>query len=140
MRGTLVNKPIRLDFIALMHFVLQSASEACSVPMESTSMSATTVKSIALLTVVMSTPLLLSYNIKYQKFPQGLPYLFLYFGGLLSVFITPVLLLLGLIVTIRIFLSSDVSNRPSFLAWNLLGIFVGVIAEVVFIAARNSPP
>lgn len=103
-------------------------------------MSATTVKSIAVLTVVMSTPLLLSYNIKYQKFPQGLPYLFLYFGGLLGVFITPVLLLLGLIVTIRIFLAPGMSNRPSFLAWNLLGIFVGAIAEVVFIAARNSPP
>jgi hypothetical protein len=44
-------------------------------------MSATTVRNIAVLTVVMSVPLLLSYNIKYQKFPHGLHYLFLYFWG-----------------------------------------------------------
>ena len=65
------------------------------------------------LTVVTSIPLLLSFNIKYAGFPQGLPYVFLYFGGLLSVFVTPALVLLGLVTTIRIWLSSEGSNKTS---------------------------
>jgi hypothetical protein len=99
-----------------------------------------TVKRIALLTVVMSIPLLLSFNIKYGWFPQGLPYVFLYSWGLLSVFVTPALVLLGFVTTIRIWLSPDGSNRTSLFAWNSLGLFVGVIAEALFIAARNSSP
>jgi len=96
------------------------------------------VKRIALLTVVMSIPLLLSFNIKYVWFPQGLPYIFLYSWGLLSVFVTPALVLLGFVTTIRIWHSSEASNKTSLFAWNSLGMFVGVIAEVIFIAARNS--
>ena len=79
----------------------------------------------------MNVPLLLSSNIKHQKFPQGLPYLFLYFWGLLSVFVTPVLLLVSVITTIRIFMSSNPPNRSSPLAWNLFGVLVGMVAEVV---------
>ena len=104
------------------------------------SMSTRTVKHIALVTVVMSIPLLLSYSIKYQYFPNGLPYLVLFFWGLLSVYATPALLLLSVITTIRIGISSNQSTRSSSLAWNLSGILVGVVAEVIFIAARNSPP
>ena len=103
-------------------------------------MSSRTVKNIALFTSFMSVPLLLSYNIKDQKFPQGLPYLFLYFWGLLSLFVTPVLLVVSVMTTIRIFMSSNPSNRSSSLAWNLCGVLVGVVAEVIFIAARNSLP
>jgi len=98
------------------------------------------VKWIALLTVVTNIPLLLSFNIKYAWFPQGLPYLFLYFGGLLSVFVTPALVLLGFVTTIRIWLSSEGSNKTSLFGWNSLGLSVGVIAEVIFMAARNSRP
>jgi hypothetical protein len=98
------------------------------------------VKRIALLTVVMSIPLLLSFNVKYGWFPQGLPYLFLYFGGLLSVFVTPALLLFGFVTTIRIWLSPDGSNKAYLFTWNSLGLLVGVIAEVIFVAARNSRP
>jgi hypothetical protein len=98
-----------------------------------------TVKRIALLTVVMSIPLLLSFNVKYGWFPQGLPYVFLYSWGVLSVFVTPALVLLGFVTTIRIgFRRRDLTS--SLIAWNLLGLFVGVIAEVLFIAARNSSP
>jgi hypothetical protein len=57
-----------------------------------TATSLRTVKPLAFLTALMSIPLLLSYQIKYQRFPEGLPYLFLYFGGLTSVFLTPALL------------------------------------------------
>jgi len=97
-------------------------------------------KRIALLTVVMSIPLLLSFNIKYVWFPQGLTYLFLYFWGLLSVFVTPALLLLGFAATIRIWLSSEEPNKTYLFTWNSLGLLVGVIAEVIFVAARNSRP
>lgn len=103
-------------------------------------MSSKTVKRLALLTVVMSIPLLLSYNIKYQKFPEGLAYGLLFYWGLLSVFVVPVLLILGLVTSTRIFVSSEASSKSSLLAWNLSGILVGAIAEVVFMAARNSTP
>jgi hypothetical protein len=120
---------------------VQSASLPKRVqPRREISMSTRTVKNIALVTVVMSIPLLLSYNIKYQYFPQGLPYLFLFFWGLFSVYATPALLLLSVITTIRIGMSSNQSTRSSSLAWNLSAILVGVVAEVIFIAARNSPP
>jgi hypothetical protein len=99
-----------------------------------------TVKLIASLTVVMSVPLLLSFNIKYVWFPQGPTYIFLYFWGLLSVLVTPVLLLLGIVTTIHIWLSSDAKNKASLFAWNSLGLCVGIIAELIFVAARNSGP
>jgi hypothetical protein len=90
--------------------------------------------------VVTSIPLLLSFNIKYARFPQGQPYLFLYFGGPLSVFVTPVLLLLGFVTTIRIWLSSEGSSKTSLFGWNSVGLVVGVVAEVILVAARNSRP
>jgi 4-amino-4-deoxy-L-arabinose transferase-like glycosyltransferase len=93
-----------------------------------------------LLTVVTTIPLLLSFNIKYSWFPQGLPYVFLYFGGLLSVFVTPALLLLGFVPMIRIWLSSERSDKISLFGWNALALSAGVIAEVNFMAARNSTP
>lgn len=95
------------------------------------------VKWIALLTVVTSIPLLLSFNIKHVWFPQGLPYLFLYFGGLLSVFVTPAFAVLGFVTTIRIWLTSERSNNTSLFGWNSLGLFAGIIAEVIFVAARK---
>jgi hypothetical protein len=104
-----------------------------------TPLSATIVKGIAWLTVVMSIPLLLSYNIKYQKFPEGFAYVCLYFWGLASVFVTPALLGLGLVNTVRI-RTSPGTNSPSLLSWNLAGMFVGVVAEIVFLLARHSSP
>ena len=103
-------------------------------------MSSRAVKLVAWLTVVMSIPLLLSYNIKYQRFPEGLAYGLLFYWGLLSVFVVPVLLILGLVTSTRVFLSSDASSKSSLLAWSLSGVLVGATAEVVFIAARNSAP
>jgi hypothetical protein len=96
-------------------------------------------KTLAVATVIVSVPLLLSFNIKYQLFPEGLPYALLYFGGLLSVYLTPVFLISGLIVRARILRSPDISKEAS-LRWNLVGVIIAVIAELVFIAARYSPP
>jgi hypothetical protein len=99
-----------------------------------------TVKWIALLTVVTGLPLRLSFNIEYAWFPQGLPYVFLYFADLLSVFVTPALVFLGLVTTIRIWLSPEGADQRSVFGWNSLGLLVGGIAEVVFVATRNSKP
>ena len=62
------------------------------------------------------------------------------FAGLLSVFVTPALVLLSWVTTIRIWLSPEGSNKLSLFGWNSLGLLVGGIAEVVFVAARNSKP
>jgi FtsH-binding integral membrane protein len=105
-----------------------------------TATSLRTVKPLAFLTALMSIPLLLSYQINYQRFPEGLPYLFLYFGGLTSVFLTPALLVLSVATTIRIRTSSDLSNKTPLLAWNLAGILVGSVAEFIFLLARKSQP
>jgi hypothetical protein len=98
------------------------------------------VKPLAFLTVLMSIPLLLSYAIKYQMFPEGLAYVFLYSWGLASVFLTPALLALSVVTTIRIRASDGLANKASLMAWNLAGILVGSIAEVIFLLARRSQP
>jgi hypothetical protein len=103
------------------------------------SMRPITVKVLAVLTAVMSIPLLLSYDIKYGRFPAGLPYALLFFWGLLSVVVVPMLLLVGLTMAFLIVKSSCVS-RTGLLRWNLAGILVAVVAELIFIAARNAPP
>jgi hypothetical protein len=59
------------------------------------------------------------------------------FWGLLSVFVTPALLLLGFVTMIRIWLSSERSNKISLFGWNALALSAGVIAEVNFMAARK---
>jgi hypothetical protein len=97
-------------------------------------------RATSLLTVVISIPLFLSYNIKYQRFPEGIPYVLLYTSGLLSVWVTPVLVLLGLVVCVRILQRSGAPDRAACLAWNVPGVLVAVIAEVVFIMVRRMPP
>ncbi len=64
-----------------------------------------TVEWIALLTVLTSTPLLLSFNIKYSSVLRVCLTFFTILGGLLSVFV-PALVLLGFATTIRIWLLS----------------------------------
>jgi hypothetical protein len=49
-------------------------------------------------------------------------------------------MLLSLVTTMRIWLSLEGSSKLSLFGWNSLGLLVGGIAEVVFVAARNSKP
>ena len=78
-------------------------------------------KYIALVTCLMSVPLL---------FPPAM------LGGLLlnwwlfSIYLVPVLIILSLIILLWTLFSSGTRKRSS-LRWNLLGIFVGMLAEVV---------
>jgi hypothetical protein len=101
-------------------------------------MSAQGAKTIAIITIAASIPLLLSFNIKYQWFPQGL-YGLLYFSGLLSVVVVPILLLSSVVIAIWIQVSPNDVKRMAF-RWNLLSILIAGIAEVIFLAARYSPP
>jgi hypothetical protein len=47
-------------------------------------------------------------------------------------------MVLGFVTTIRIWLSSERSNKTSLFGWNSLGLSFGLIAKVIFMAARNS--
>jgi hypothetical protein len=83
----------------------------------------------------MSLPLLLTFNVIYGKPLHGTFYDFLLDWWLLSIYAVPVLILLGLIITVWTLVTSHRSNGFS-LRWNLLGIFVGVLAtlvEIIFI-------
>lgn len=90
-------------------------------------------------TIGMSIPLLLSYNIKYLVFPSGYPYVILYTWGLFSVLIVPILLIVECVVTFRI-VTQYVAEQRGFLLWNILAMSIAVIAELTFIVVRHSPP
>jgi len=95
-------------------------------------------KAVAVATIFMSIPLLLSFNIKYQWFPNGIAYGFLFFWGLLSVLVVPALLAITVVLTLRIALRKTPDR--SALKWLIWAASIGLIAEIIFIAARLSPP
>jgi hypothetical protein len=95
---------------------------------------------LATTTIVMSVPLLLSYNIKYFVFPEGYAYVILYTWGLLSVFLVPILLLAEVVSTFRIVASRNIAQRRPSIFWDILAMGVALIAEVTFLIVRNSPP
>jgi hypothetical protein len=78
-------------------------------------------KVIALLTCLMSIPLF---------FPPARLNGLLLNWWLLGIYAVPTLIILGLIILFWSLLFSGTLSRPS-LRWNLLGIFVGVLAETV---------
>ena len=94
-------------------------------------------EAVAVATIIMSIPLLLSFNIKYQWLPSGdvwgYVYGCLFFWGLLSIWTVPFLLAALIVLTLRI------RNR-SILTLNFWGIAIALLAEIIFIAARLSPP
>jgi hypothetical protein len=95
-------------------------------------MIAKTTKILAIATIVMSIPLLLTYNVKYQKFPEGLLYFLLFFWWLLSFWVVPVLTLVGVVLTVSFVTSSDGSRRILW-RWSLPGVLVGLAAEVIVV-------
>jgi len=92
-------------------------------------------KYVALVTCLMSLPLLLTFNVIYGKPLHGTLYDFLLDWWLLSIYAVPVLIFLGLIILLWSLLLLGTSRRPC-LRWNLSGILVGVLAtllEIIFI-------
>jgi hypothetical protein len=97
---------------------------------------------LAIATIIMSIPLPLSFIIKY---PQWLPagdvwgwvYGCLFFWGLLSIWVLPLLLLVLIILTVRITRLKPLDRSP--LKSALWGIAIALLAEMIFMAARLSP-
>ena len=93
-------------------------------------------KWIPVATIVMSIPLLLSYNIKYVAFPEGMPYVFLFTWGLLSVFILPLLLFAEFILIVHVIKSPYSVNQKPLLVLNILATAIASIAELTFVIVR----
>src|SRR5215813_14238064 len=92
---------------------------------------------LAVLAIIMSIPLLLSYNIKYIIFSQGLPFAFLYFWGLASVVLVPILLLLEIVVLGNLLGSTEIRGGSRELTYTLVAIFAAVASIAVFLIVRN---
>ncbi|MGB6199623.1 MAG: hypothetical protein WBF35_08755 [Candidatus Acidiferrales bacterium] len=93
-------------------------------------------KTLAVLTIVSSIPLLLSFNVKHQWFPR-MSDAFHSSAMSFSLTVLPIFVLLGVIVTICILASRDISKKTA-LRWNLTGIFVAVISVLILAAAVHS--
>lgn len=87
---------------------------------------------LAVVTIVMSLSLLLSYGVNRDSFPEGRVFAFVYFWVLLSVWIVPVLLIAELVVVVRL-VSIDLVNRQSLLIWNVLALLVGLMVGLVMV-------
>ena len=89
--------------------------------------------------MIMSVPLLLSYNIRYVVFPEGLSFALLYFWGLISVFVVPILFLIEVILVWRLARSSEKSDRKSKLQYSFAAMSVAFVSFVVFLIVRTLP-
>jgi hypothetical protein len=94
-------------------------------------------KGLSVATITMSIPLLLSYNIKYGVFPEGMPYVFLYTWGLLSVIAVPILLFTECVVTLRLIKSPYIADKKSLLVLNVVAMTIASIAGLIFVIVRN---
>jgi hypothetical protein len=88
---------------------------------------------LAIFTMVMSVPLLLSYNLKFGPFPSGLIYALVWSWSVLSYFAVPVLLVAECIVSGWIGLKYAGAERTAPLRWHILAILVAGIGETVAI-------
>lgn len=91
---------------------------------------------LAIITIIMSIPLFLSYNIKHVVFPEGLPFVILFSWGLVSVFLVPILLLVEIGVLCSLLLSSELSVGSTQVAYTSFAIFVAAGSIAVFLFVR----
>jgi formate-dependent nitrite reductase membrane component NrfD len=93
-------------------------------------------KTLAVLTIVSSIPLLLSFNRKHQWFPRMSN---AFYSSAMSFSLTalPIFVLFSLIVTICILASRNISKKTA-LRWNLTGILVAVISVIILAVAVHS--
>ena len=90
------------------------------------------------LTLLMSIPLLMSYNVKYGVFPHGLSYLLFWAWALISVWFVPVLLIVELVQFLR-FLKDPTKRRlGGRLQWHLAALCVAIVGEITFLVVRSS--
>jgi hypothetical protein len=92
---------------------------------------------LAILTMIMTIPLFLSYNIKYVVFPEGLTFGLLYFWGLASVGLVPILLIVEILVLTNILRSSEIYGRSRRLRYTFVAISLALTSYTVFLVVRK---
>jgi len=93
-------------------------------------------KVLAIITVIMSIPLFLSYNIKHVLFPEGLPFVFLFSWGLVSVFLVPILLLIEIVVLWTLLQSPGDNLGSIHVMYTICSICVAILSIAVFYVVR----
>lgn len=88
---------------------------------------------VSILTVFFGVPLYLTKLIHENRFPEGMPFVFMYTWGLISVVVLPILLLLQLYLLLRGFRGGE----RGLLLIGTLALCFGVVAECVFLLTRR---
>ena len=88
---------------------------------------------VAGLTVFFGLPLCFTKLIRETRLPEGMPFVFVYTGGLIAVVVLPILLLVQLYLLIRSLKGGD---RGAVLI-SAFALCFGLAAECVFLAARR---
>lgn len=91
---------------------------------------------IAIITMIMSIPLFLSYNIKHVVFPEGLTFVFFFSWGLVSVPTVPILLLIELVVLRHLLAYPEATAGSAQVIYTACAIFVAIAAIAVFLFVR----
>jgi hypothetical protein len=91
---------------------------------------------LAITTLLMSIPLLLSYNLKFGPFPQGIPYVLVWSWAVVSFFAVPVLLAFECVVAGWIALKAVGVDRKV-LSWHYIAIPLAIIAEIIALYVRR---
>jgi hypothetical protein len=92
---------------------------------------------LALFTMVMCLPLLLSYNVKFGPFPSGLVYALAWSWSVISYFSVPPLLAAECIVTGWIVLKTRGVDRATLLPWHILAILLAILGETVAVVVSR---
>lgn len=93
-------------------------------------------KYLAIVTIVMSVPMLLSYNLKFGPFPPGIIYAAVWSWAIVSYFLLPVLLVVefGFAAWVAF---RTVGPERKVLSWHIVAILIAVAAETTAIFVRR---
>src|SRR5216117_1180432 len=95
-------------------------------------------KALPILTLAMSLPLFLSFQLKRPpEFLEGAPFVFLWSWGVLSAITLPFLMVLEATRCVWLLWHSGVEARV-LVPLHATAVVVSVLAEIVFVAARRS--
>lgn len=94
---------------------------------------------LAVSTIVMSLPLLLSYNLKFGPFPSGIIYALAWSWSVVSYLAVPALLAAECIVTGWIVSKTRGVDRATLLPWHILAILLAILGETIAIVVGRRP-
>jgi hypothetical protein len=95
-------------------------------------------KYLAMITIVMSVPLLLSYNLKFGPFPVGLLYAAVWSWAVISYFMVPVLLVLECVVAGYVAMRTTGPERKV-LPLHAIAVLFSAASEMVALFVRRHP-